>query len=87
MPCKYPHLDSASNATIYRTAVRSEVLGDLEDLVRRARDSDDAVLHPRHTEWMGRSAMSTLAANRERVGGLEGIDGRGGGGQPSERSH
>ena len=47
------------------------MLEDLEDLVRRARASDDAVLHPRHTEWMGRSAMSTLAANRERVGRLD----------------
>ena len=78
-PCEYPHLDSVSSATQYRTAVRSEVLGDLEDLVRRARESDDAVLHPKHTEWMGRLAMSTLAANRERVRGLEGIDGLGGG--------
>ena len=52
MPVEVPDLPYTSRATMFRTAIGSEVMGRAAGEVCAVRNSDEAVFHPRHSDWL-----------------------------------
>ena len=62
-----PDLPSTSRATMYRTAIGSEVLDRVAREVYDVRDSNGAVFCPRHSAWIKDSAIFNLIKNKDEV--------------------
>lgn len=57
---RVPELGTVADAAAMRCALRHPRLGDLFTAIDRVRESDDAVLAPRHTEWMRESSLGRM---------------------------
>ena len=73
MPIEVPDLPSTSRATMFRTAAASGVLDRVAREVCEVRESDEAVLHPRHSTWLGESTVYTLVRNKEELAAIPGV--------------
>ena len=73
MPIEVPDLPSTSRATMFRTAAASGILDRVAREVSGVRDSDEAVLHPRHSAWLNESAVYNLVRNREELASIPGV--------------
>ena len=79
MPIEVPDLPSTSRATMYRTAKGSEVLEILYEDVNGTKNSDLAVLCPRHQQWIDGSSLFKLMEVKielSRIPGVSSLSGR-----------
>ena len=52
MPVEVPDLPSTSRATMFRAAIGSEVLDRAAREACAVKNSDEALFHPRHADWL-----------------------------------
>lgn len=78
MPVEVPDLPSTSRATMFRTAVGSEVLDRAAREVCVVENSDEAVFHPRHSDWLESSSVYTLVKTRDELATIPDINTLGG---------